>query len=159
MPFENLTVLPFEKSYIGGGANDIRAWQARSLGPGGLPDSLAATLEQIGDIFMEGNMEYRFDLTSIFKGAFFVDAGNIWLINKDPNRPNGDFDFERFVSEIAIGSGLGLRLDFSFFIIRFDVGVSIKDPAFPLGQRWVWQKKPGKYTPNVNLNLGIGYPF
>jgi len=153
-PYGNLDVLPFEKSYYGGGANSIRAWQARSLGPGTLPDSLAAnSLNQIGELKIEGNLEYRFDITKLFEGAAFIDAGNIWILSKDENRPNAEIKADKFWKDIAVGVGVGLRLDFNFFLIRFDLAAKLKDP--------------GSYTPEKfdlnwrkpTLNLGIGYPF
>ena len=155
LPLLNLGVLPFESAFFGGGSNGIRAWTARSLGPGSLPDSLNFN-DQFGDIKLELNVEYRFDIYRWFKGALFADAGNVWLIKEDPNRPGGVFDFKRFYKEFALGAGVGIRLDFSFFIIRFDVATPFHDPGRPEDDRWAikyfqWE--------DVNLNLGIGYPF
>jgi outer membrane protein assembly factor BamA len=153
-PYGNLDVLPFEKSYYGGGANDIRAWQARSLGPGSLADSLTEnSLNQIGELKIEGNLEYRFDLTKIMEGAAFIDAGNIWILSEDAARPNAEIKMDRFWQDIAIGVGVGLRLDFNFFLIRFDLAAKLKDPAAddPEKLDLIWNKP--------TLNLGIGYPF
>ena len=98
-PYGNLDVLPFEKSYYGGGANSIRAWQARSLGPGTLPDSIISnSLYQIGELKIEGNLEYRFDITKLFEGAAFVDAGNIWILKPDEGRPNAEFKMNKLWS-------------------------------------------------------------
>jgi outer membrane protein assembly factor BamA len=154
-PLLNLGVLPFESAFFGGGANGIRAWAARSLGPGSLPDSLNLQ-DQFGDLKLEINLEYRFDIYRWFKGAIFADAGNVWLVNKDADRPGGVFKFDRFYKELALGAGLGVRLDFNFFVIRFDVATPFHDPGRPENDRWAikdfeWQ--------DVNLNLGIGYPF
>ena len=152
-PYGNLDVLPFEKSYYGGGANSIRAWQARSLGPGSLPDSLAEnSLNQIGELKIEGNLEYRFDITKLFEGAAFVDAGNIWILSEDENRPNAEIKSDKFWKDIALGVGVGLRLDFNFFLIRFDLAAKLKDPASANPEKFdlIWR------TPT--LNLGIGYP-
>ncbi|MCB9364804.1 MAG: BamA/TamA family outer membrane protein [Flavobacteriales bacterium] len=152
-PYGNLNVLPFEKSFFAGGSNGIRAWQARSLGPGSLPDSLTSTVNQIGELKIEANLEYRFDITKIFEGAFFIDAGNIWILKEDPQRPNAEIDLNRFYQDLAIGFGTGLRLDFSFFIIRFDLATPLKDPS---------SDNPKEYRvliKNSTLNLGIGYPF
>lgn len=154
-PLLNLGVLPFESAFFGGGANGIRAWSARSLGPGGLPDSLNLQ-DQFGDLKLELNLEYRFDIYRWFKGAVFADAGNVWLVKKDADRPDGLFKFSEFYKQIALGAGLGLRLDFSFFIIRFDVATPIHDPGRPEDDRWAVQYF--KWS-DVNLNLGIGYPF
>ncbi|MDA9121310.1 BamA/TamA family outer membrane protein, partial [Flavobacteriales bacterium] len=155
LPLLNLGVLPFESAFFGGGANGIRAWSARSLGPGSLPDSLNLN-DQFGDIKLELNLEYRFDIYRWFKGAIFADAGNVWLIKRDSDRPEGLFEFKDFYKEFALGAGVGIRLDFSFFIIRFDVATPFHDPGRLENDRWAikyfqWQ--------DVNLNLGIGYPF
>jgi outer membrane protein assembly factor BamA len=153
-PYGNLDVLPFEKSYYGGGANGIRAWQARSLGPGSLPDSLTEnSLNQIGELKIEANLEYRFDITKLFEGAAFIDAGNIWILSEDESRPNAEINPDRFWDDIAMGVGVGLRLDFNFFLIRFDLAAKLKDPASttPTKIDLIWNKP--------TLNLGIGYPF
>lgn len=170
---KNFNVLPFEKSYFGGGANGIRAWTARSLGPGSSQNNTGLTIDKIGDIQLEGNVEYRFDLIKIIDGAFFIDAGNVWLLKEDITRPNAEFEFNRFYREIAVGAGVGVRLDFDFFIIRLDTGVKIKDPSEPLGRDngWVikhlfddaWKEDYktayNRKYPFPNFNLGIGYPF
>ncbi len=153
VPYGNLDVLPFEKSYFGGGSNGIRAWPARSLGPGSLADSLLNTVNQIGELKIEANIEYRFDITKLFKGAFFIDAGNIWILKEDPQRPHAEINLNRFYNDIAIGVGFGLRLDFSFFIFRFDIATPLKDPS---------KEDPKTYRielKKTTLNLGIGYPF
>lgn len=154
-PLQNLGALPFESAFFGGGANGIRAWTARSLGPGSLPDSLNL-LDQFGDIKLEFNLEYRFDIYRWFKGALFADAGNVWLIRQDDDRPGGLFQFKDFYKEFALGAGVGIRLDFSFFIIRFDVATPLHDPGRPENDRWA--VKYFQWS-DVNLNLGIGYPF
>ena len=150
-PYGNLDVLPFEKSYYGGGANSIRAWQARALGPGSTPAE--NSLNQLGEIKIEGNLEYRFDITKVFEGAAFIDAGNIWIISPDEQRPYAEIKANRFWRDIAIGTGIGLRLDFNFFLFRFDLAAKLKDPGHlnpeKINLQW---KQP-------TLNLGIGYPF
>lgn len=156
-PLYNLRVLPLEKSFFAGGPNDIRAWQARTLGPGGYNDTTgSAFADKIGDIKIEGNIEYRFNIIKMLNAALFVDAGNIWLRKPYPSYPVGDFEFNKFLWEIAIGTGIGLRVDFTFFIIRLDVGIKIKDPALPEGNRWTFGKKP---LNDPVFNFGIGYPF
>ncbi len=153
-PLLNLGVMPFENSFFAGGANGIRAWRPRTLGPGSHPSD-SVSIDQFGDIKLEFNIEYRFDIYRWFKGAVFTDAGNIWLMKTDVDRPAGNFEFGRFYKEIAWGGGLGLRLDLNFFVIRLDAAMKFHDPGEPEGQRWVadtsWQ--------NINFNLGIGYPF
>lgn len=154
-PFLNLGVLPYEKSFFSGGPNSVRAWRARSLGPGGsLPTN--ATFDKIGDIQLEGNFEYRFPVYKVLNGAFFIDAGNIWLSTADPNKPLGEFKFNRFYKEIAVGSGFGVRADLSFFIIRLDASFKIRDPSRLVNDRWMFNYSPVKATV---INLGIGYPF
>ena len=173
IPLKNSSALPFEKSYFSGGANGIRAWQARTLGPGSYRDSTRVrSFNNIGDLKLEFNAEYRFKITQIFQGAFFVDAGNIWLVNKDASRPGSDFDITRFYRELAIGTGLGARLDFDFFIVRMDVGLPLRDPLKIAGERWAWQPKTeyNQFLQHVSsasahyklepvVNLGIGFPF
>lgn len=178
IPYGNLEVLPFSKSFFGGGANGLRAWRARTIGPGSFSE-LLVSYDKIGDISLEANLEYRFNLIDYLDGAFFIDAGNIWLLREDNLRPGGEFQVDRFVSEIAVGAGMGFRVDFNFFILRFDLGGQFKDPALSVGERWLFQPKSAynkaidAYNDNLdegqkelnyyrfrlNLNLGIGYPF
>ncbi|MEO6883111.1 MAG: BamA/TamA family outer membrane protein [Bacteroidia bacterium] len=153
----NLDALPFEKAFYAGGSNDIRAWRARTLGPGAY-SATGETFDQVGDILMEGNMEYRFNIFRMLNAAAFMDAGNIWLRKPDPNRPGGEFNVNTFAGQIAIGAGLGLRVDFSFFIIRLDAAVPLKDPSYPINQRWQFGNHPLALS-KINLNFGIGYPF
>lgn len=114
---------------------------------------------------------------SVFEGAIFADVGNIWLLKPDPVRPGGDFAVDRFLSELAVGAGVGLRLNFDFFIIRFDLAMQLHDPSMIPGERWAFEPKvdfnqrvdaynatdptrrANYYSPRLNLNLGIGYPF
>ena len=171
-PFANYSSLPFERSFFGGGVNDIRAWQARSLGPGSYSSNGQTNLDQSGDGQLQFNVEYRFKIIKQFNGALFVEGGNVWLREPDSKRPGGDFQFDRFYKEIAIGSGIGLRADFSFFVIRLDLGIKLYDPQFAESQRWVIQNYNNydwreKYSDShyhqkygfLALNLGIGYPF
>jgi outer membrane protein assembly factor BamA len=175
VPRKNAITLPFEKSFFSGGANGMRAWQARTLGPGSSRDALLPqTFNNIGELKLEGNFEYRFKFTQLINWAFFVDAGNIWLLNEDKNRKGADFKADRFLSEIAIGGGFGLRVDFDYFLVRIDVGMQLKDPAKVPGERWYWQPKEEylaylastgnavdrlKMRNNTIFNLGIGFPF
>ena len=169
-PLANFQVLPFERSFFSGGANGIRAWQSRTLGPGSYTNKIF-TSDQLGDGQLEGNIEYRLKLFKIINGAFFIDAGNTWLRQPDPNRPGGDFQLNRFYKEIAIGSGFGIRADFNFFIIRCDIGIKVRDPQFVEDRRWViqhlfdpaWKQEyrtihDTKYS-FLAFNIGIGYPF
>jgi outer membrane protein assembly factor BamA len=169
VPYGNLGVLPFESSFFVGGANGLRAWRARSIGPGSYSAPLIA-FDRIGEIRMEGNVEYRFKLISYLEGAFFADIGNIWNWNEDPAKPGSGFSKD-FISELAVGTGFGARLNFDFLIVRFDLGLQTKDPSLPKGERWLFQPKDEfearaaenglltTYKPQFNFNLGIGYPF
>jgi len=156
VPYGNLNVLPFVKSYYGGGANGIRAWKIYSLGPGGYQDTLDVRFDRYGDIKLEANIEYRFSIYRFWKAALFADAGNVWFLNKNPQFPGGEFKMGKFYQDIAIGAGAGIRLDFDFFILRLDAAFPLRNPALPPGERWV-SNIPG--LRNWNFNLGIGYPF
>ena len=152
---QNLNALPYEKSFYGGGPNDVRAWQARSLGPGSSkPKYNDPYNDKIGEIQLEMNFEYRFKIYKWLNGAYFIDAGNIWLRKKDPLRPNAEIALNRFYKEFATGTGVGLRADFSFFILRVDGAFKVYDPSKDEGKRFLAGGK------NVFvLNFGIGYPF
>ncbi len=159
LPYANSNALPFEKKYFAGGANGIRAWQVRNLGPGSYNEVQQSQYpNQTADIKIEGNVEYRFKLFWLIDGALFVDAGNIWAITKNDERPGALFEWNKFYKDIAVGTGFGTRLDFSFFIFRLDLGMKLRDPALPYGQRWIpGNQKIDKH--DFTLNLGIGYPF
>lgn len=162
VPFGNLEVLPFESSFFSGGANGLRAWRARSLGPGSYSAPLDA-FDRVGEVRLEANAEYRFKLIGYLEGALFVDIGNIWELEENPAKPGSGFDIATVPGELAFGSGVGARLNFDFFLVRFDLGLQTKDPALPPGQRWIFEPKgPGLATSfgsKLNFNLGIGYPF
>ncbi|MFB9863476.1 translocation and assembly module lipoprotein TamL [Rufibacter immobilis] len=165
LPYGNSTVLPYIKQYGIGGPNSIRAFPARSIGPGVYnptqtlngenPVAQSFTyFDQTGDIRIEGNAEFRFPLLDPYlKGAVFVDAGNIWLVNEDPSRPGGKFS-GNFMSQLAIGAGAGVRVDVQFFVIRVDLAYPLRDPTYPNGDR----PSSGLFGTGV-LNLAIGYPF
>lgn len=156
VPYANLGVMPFIKSYYGGGANSVRAWSIYNLGPGGYPEADELKFDKYGDIQLEANVEYRFPIYRYWKAALFVDAGNVWFLQENEQFPLGDFSPDRFYKEIAIGAGTGLRVDFNFFIVRLDAAFPLRNPALPEGERWLnaWPK-----FNNWNFNLGIGYPF
>lgn len=157
-PYGNSKSIPFEKQYFSGGANSIRAWATRDLGPGSYRDTSSSFYpDKSADIKIEANIEYRFKLFWRLEGALFIDSGNIWAISKNDGREGGLFGFDSFYKEIAIGTGAGMRFDFSFFMIRFDLGLKIYDPAEDAGNRWTFGKT---VTHNyLNYNFGIGYPF
>lgn len=178
LPYGNIaTSLPYDYSFYAGGSNDNRGWAARTLGPGSYKYYLDEnrTITQIGDIRLGVQAEYRFSITNLFKFAFFVDANNIWTLNEDVNRPGSKFSKD-FIHEIALSPGLGLRLDFSFFVVRVDVGVPFTNPALPRGSRWIFQSRQPYYDEGIavfgeqykskmprpfvpSLQFGIGYPF
>lgn len=166
LPYGNISSMPFTEQYFSGGANSLRAWQIRSVGPGSYvndeQDGLVAKYPNMtSDMKLESNLEYRFKIFWVVEGAWFVDAGNIWSINQDDKRQGGNFAFKRFLKEIAVGTGFGLRLDFDFFIFRTDFGLKLHDPALPENRRWVFQddNKFMFHSRNWEFNLGIGYPF
>lgn len=163
-PYGNSTALPFIKQFFSGGNNSIRAFRSRSLGPGTYKDVNNVTFlpDQSGDIKLELNTELRVKLFSIVQGAIFVDAGNIWLYNKDPEKPGAQFS-SSFLKELAVGTGAGLRFDISFLVLRLDVAFPLRKPWLPESDRWVIDRvKFGSATwrrDNLVFNLGIGYPF
>jgi len=162
--FGNSYTLPYTKQFSIGGSNSVRAFRARSVGPGRyqLPDSVTF-VDQTADIKLEGNFEYRFPIIGAFKGAMFVDAGNIWTIRYDEQRQGSQFDKDRFLSEIAIGTGLGLRFDADFFVLRLDLAFPLRVPYRPRGDRWLIDQiavdKSSWRRDNLVLNIAIGYPF
>ncbi len=158
VPYGNFDVLPFEKKYFSGGANGIRAWPVRSLGPGTYKASPEEYPNQTADIKLEANMEYRFKLISFIEGALFLDAGNIWAINEKDNRPGAQFKVNEFYKQIAFGTGAGLRFDMSYFILRLDLGVKLRDPSVPENRGWILGYRPYKNN-DFNLSFAIGYPF
>jgi outer membrane protein assembly factor BamA len=164
--YDQEEVLPYERNFFLGGSNSIRAWAPRRLGPGAWVAERDAQgrpiyrFEQPGSIMFEVSMEYRFKMIKFLEGAIFMDAGNIWIWQPrsgiEKARPEGVFYTDKFLDQIAVGSGLGLRLNFSFLILRFDFGWKVKDPSMEEGKRWVFLDK-GYRSPL--LNLSIGYPF
>lgn len=186
-PGKNNKTLPFEKNFYAGGSSGVRAWQARTLGPGNynrssIDDSTTRAnlrnLDQLGEIKFEGNLEYRFKLLNNFfgarvRGAAFGDFGNIWRLKPTLENRDGEFKFNRVLNQMAIGTGGGLRFDLDYFVLRFDAGIKVKDPQFKGSDQWVirylFDKKEFKdnyYATNrpdryrfVIYNFGIGMPF
>ncbi|MDA3779353.1 MAG: BamA/TamA family outer membrane protein, partial [Bacteroidales bacterium] len=158
MPYGNSDALPFEKKYFSGGANSIRGWNVRDIGPGAYKgnDDLKYP-NQTADIKLEANVEYRFKLFWILEGALFLDAGNIWTIKKDL-REGAMFKFNNFYNEIAVGTGFGTRFDFSFFVFRLDIGLKLCDPALDINKRWIPNNRTFERD-DITFNIGIGYPF
>lgn len=179
IPYGNTaTSLPYDYSFFGGGANDNRGWRARALGPGSYKYYLDTnrTATQIGDLGISASAEFRFAISSLIKGAVFVDAGNIWTIFDDVNRKGGQIS-KNWYKEIAVAAGFGLRVDLDFFIVRVDLGIPIMNPALPEGARWIFQSRQPYYDEGKaafgdpyykkvmplpfipQLHFGIGYPF
>ncbi len=158
LPYGNFDVLPFEKKYFTGGANGIRAWQVRTLGPGTYKASEDAYPNQSGDIKLEANLEYRYRLLGRVEGAFFFDAGNIWAINNKDNREGAQFKVDEFYKQIAVGTGTGFRFDFTYFIFRLDLGLKLRDPSLEPGKRFIIGNYPLRGE-HFNLSFAIGYPF
>ncbi len=168
-PYGNLDVLPFEKRYFSGGANSIRAWPVRGLGPGSYNDPDANYYNQTGDIKLELNAEYRFKLFWMLEGALFLDVGNIYTIRKDIS-PSEEalFSFKNFTDKLAVGTGLGMRFDLKYFIFRIDTGLKLRDPLNilvdknnpdgPLLRKWIPGNRPYSWS-DVAFNFAIGYPF
>ncbi len=157
VPYGNSRALPFEKSFFVGGANSIRAWPVRGLGPGSRKsDPNLRYHNQTADIRIEANAEYRFPIIGDFEGAAFIDAGNIWALKRSTNDQQAIFT-SKFYEQIALSSGVGLRLNFDYFVIRFDVGVKVHDPAADPGLKWIGSQR---FNSNyVGYNFAIGYPF
>lgn len=156
IPYGNSIDIPFEKGFYGGGSNGMRAWPLRYLGPGAY-QNINPEIERVGDFQLEGNIEYRFGIFRFFKGALFYDIGNIWYLQENETFPGGELSLQEFPGELAMDIGIGLRLDFNYFIFRIDVAQRLKDPAYPQGDRWVIGRDPNWFHPV--FNLGIGYPF
>ncbi|MDL2256618.1 outer membrane protein assembly factor [Bacteroidales bacterium OttesenSCG-928-I14] len=158
IPYNNSQMLPFEKRYYSGGANSVRAWSVRELGPGSYVANDSTTFfHQSGDIKLDMNIEYRTHLFWKFEAAAFIDAGNIWTIKDYEDQEGGKFKFNSFYKQIAVGYGLGLRLDFGFFLVRFDCGWKAYDPAKQGKEAWAILRP--NFRDNWAWHIAIGYPF
>lgn len=157
LPYGNISSMPYVTQYHAGGANDVRAWQIGRLGPGSYSDSTLFP-NQTANFKLTGNFEYRFKIIWMFEGAFFIDIGNIWSLNKNEQRENTKFRADRFYKEFAIGSGLGLRVDLNFLLIRLDNAIKVRNPSIASHNGWLPFNH--KYTENdFQFHIGIGYPF
>ena len=156
IPYGNSNDMPFEKSFYAGGTNGMRGWAFRELGPGSFNNPQNLNIERIGDIQLEFNLEYRFPIHKFIKGAVFTDIGNIWTTRENETFVGGQFKFDTFYKQLAADAGIGLRLDFSFFLLRLDAATPIVNPAYPEGERWRLSKLQFR---DFILNFGIGYPF
>lgn len=164
-PYGNSSTLPYIKQFFSGGPNSLRAFHINSVGPGSYLQNAdnKGFLQLGGDIKLEGNAEYRFNIFRFFKGAIFADAGNIWLLKSNPANTVTPFNFSTVYNEIAVGAGIGLRIDISFFILRFDLATPLRKPWLDEGHRWVANQisfgNPTWRSENLILNVAIGYPF
>ena len=158
-PYGNSDVLPFERRFFAGGANSIRGWSTRSLGPGSYrraEKTESDFVNQTGDMKLEFSIENRYKLTPLFEFAQFIDAGNVWTLKNYETQPGGQFEFKNFYKEIGVSYGLGIRLDLSFLLLRFDAGMKAYDPGLLQSERFVL------FKPRLNRmawHFGIGYPF
>ncbi len=164
-PYGNSEHIPFSRQFFSGGSNSVRAFRARTLGPGSFdPRTIQEGyyFDQSGDIKLELNAEYRANLYKFLNVAIFADAGNVWLVNEDIERPGAKFSKE-FLSEVAVGAGVGLRLDFSILILRLDLAMPLRVPYYERGDRWAFDKinfgDSNWRRDNLILNIAIGYPF
>lgn len=157
-PYGNSTILPFEKRFYGGGANGVRGWDVRTLGPGSYPgnNSVSDFINQCGDIRLIMSAEMRTKLFWVVEMAAFIDAGNIWTIHNYPNQPGGLFQFNKFYKQLAASYGLGVRLDFTYFLLRFDMGMKAHNPA--MGQV-AWPLIHPRWHRDSSFHFSIGYPF
>ena len=156
--YGNSDAVPFDRLFYAGGSNSMRGWAPRTLGPGSSPAPKDVVYpSQMGDMKLEANLEFRFPIWDMFHGAAFFDLGNIWYIeNKDANIPDDAvFHFNNFYKQLAFNTGIGLRLDIQFAILRLDWGIQLHNPNNPVGERWIHNFK----WRNTSLNFGVGFPF
>ena len=158
IPYGNSTILPFEKRFYGGGANGVRGWSVRTLGPGRYAgnNNVNNFINQCGDIRLDLSLEYRAKLFWVLEMAAFIDGGNIWTIREYENQPGGLFKFNSFYKEIALAYGLGLRLDFNYFLLRFDLGMKAYNPAE--GEE-KWAIAHHNWSRDAAFHFSVGYPF
>ena len=156
IPYGNARMIPFEKRYFSGGANSVRGWSVRSLGPGTFSDEKGNFMNQSGDIKLDASIEYRTRLFWKFRGALFVDAGNIWTIREYQDQPGGKFKFDQFYKQIAVAYGVGLRLDLDFFVLRFDGGMKAINPEKGKDRYPILRSDFGR---DFAFHFAVGYPF
>jgi outer membrane protein assembly factor BamA len=155
VPYGNALSLPFEKSFYGGGTNDLRGFQINSVGPGGYVAPQKMKYERSGDIKLEVNGEYRFTISGMLKGALFTDIGNVWLLKEDKEFQNGNFRFKTFYNELYWNAGFGVRFDIDILLIRLDLGLPLYNPG---NEDDKWSINHTKFS-SIVMNFGIGYPF
>ncbi len=158
MPYGNASIVPFEKRYFSGGANSVRGWSVRDLGPGTYSGDGKNFLNKTGDIKLDASIEYRTRLFWKLRGALFVDAGNIWTIRNYKDQPGGKFEIDKFHKQIAVAYGLGLRLDLDFFVLRFDGGMKAVNPAYTNKKEHYPIIHP-RFSRDFAFHFAVGYPF
>ena len=157
--YGNQTIAPYSEQFYIGGANSLRAFTVRSIGPGTYnpgQNTKYGYLDQTGDIKLEANVEYRFPIFGDLYGATFLDAGNVWLMRKDPNRPGGEFTLKNFAKSLALNTGVGVRYDLTFLVIRLDLGVALHVP-YETGKSGYYNIP--KFKDGLGFHFAIGYPF
>ena len=157
LPYGNSKDLPFERSFYGGGANGLRGWLYRTVGPGGYVP-VTDDIEKTGDLQLEFNAEYRFPIYNIFNGAVFIDMGNVWTYRPNESMPNSEFKFNTFYKQMALDAGFGIRLDVSFLLLRFDIAYAMRNPYPDPETGRYWRFGNGDFN-NIRFQAGIGYPF
>ena len=160
-PYGNSSILPFEKRYFSGGANSVRGWSVRSLGPGNYKDKDGRInfITQTGDLKLDLNLEYRTHLFWKFAGALFLDAGNIWTLRDYKDQPGGQFKISSFLDDIAVSYGLGLRLNFDYFILRFDLGMKAINPAYRTEEEDHFPLVHPRLSRDLAFHFAVGMPF
>ena len=160
-PYGNSQVLPFEKRYFSGGANSVRGWTVRSLGPGRYKDKDGRInfITQTGDLKLDVNLEYRTHLFWKFDGALFADAGNIWTLRNYPDQPGGQFKWAGLIKDLACSYGLGLRLNFDYFILRFDLGMKAINPAYQTEEEAHYPLIHPDLSRDLAFHFAVGMPF
>lgn len=157
--YGNATTAPYTEQFYVGGANSVRAFAARNIGPGGYPaddNDTYSFINHVGDIRFEANLEYRFRIISDLHGAVFLDAGNVWLMRRDPSRPGGEFRLKDFPKQVALGTGVGIRYDLDFLVFRLDWGIALHEP-YDTGKSGYYNVR--KFMDGTALHFAIGYPF
>ncbi len=157
VPYGNSSALPFDRMFYVGGSNSMRGWAPRTLGPGNTPAQDTAYPVQMGDMRLEANLEFRFPIWWMFHGATFLDVGNVWYLGGSEAQvpEDGVFHFDKFYKQLGFNTGIGIRLDIDFAILRLDWGIQLHNPNRPEGERWISNFK----WKNTSLNFGVGYPF
>ena len=160
-PYGNSTILPFEKRYFSGGANSVRGWSVRELGPGKFKGSNGRIdfINQTGDMKLDVNIEYRAHLFWKVNGALFVDAGNIWTLRDYADQPGGQFKIDEFWKQIAVGYGLGFRMNFDYFILRFDMGMKAVNPAYEADGGEQFPIIKPRLSRDFTFHFAVGLPF